>query len=337
MGKLCNTYPTLSMSEKTTLTGVLNIDKPPGLTSHDVVAHVRRLLSPTTYNLKPKVKVGHTGTLDPFATGVLLVVIGSATRLIQFSHQWDKEYETTFTLGASTDTDDVTGHKTPPRLPLSGEERTAAPNKEEIKEVLQNFIGTINQVPPAYSAVKLGGERLYKKARRLARRIGGSDGGEPILAQARPVTIHSIELGSYNYPELSLTIRCGTGTYIRSLARDMGLLLGTGAYVSSLRRTRIGLFDNTNSIALDLSAEMADKLSTGIAQHIHNPLNLVSHLPQLILTSHNIEKLRQGMSIPVPDPVDSSPPFAILSSPTELVGIATINPATSLLSPLINL
>lgn len=311
-------YRTSYMSQKTTTNGVVNIDKPAELTSHDVVAQIRRLLSPTTYHLQPK--VGHTGTLDPFATGVLLVVIGPATRLIQFTHAWDKEYEGTFALGAMSDTDDIDG-----ATKKIGIEKGKKPDRKKIEKTLQRFAGTIRQIPPVYSAVKIGGERLYKKARR-------NSGGELVLAQARSVTIHAIDVLSYQYPELKLRISCSTGTYIRSLARDLGQQLGTGAYVSSLRRTRIGLFDSKDSVSLT-------ELSTGIAQYIHSPATLVRHLPRLTLTSHNVNLLRQGKRIAaaISLAVFSATPIAIFDENKQVTGIATYDPLTSFLSPKINL
>jgi len=321
------------MAEKTTISGVLNIDKPAGLTSHDVVAKVRRLLT-TNYKL-PTLKVGHTGTLDPFATGVLLVVLGPATRLIQFSHQWDKEYEATFTFGATSDTDDVTGTITPPNLPhqfgeqaLSGEEKNTPPDKGEIEGVLKKFIGTIPQVPPAYSAVKVKGKKLYELARAGLPAEALAKAGE---TRPRNVHIHEINVTRYEYPELDVRIRCGTGTYIRSLARDLGEQLGVGAYVSSLRRTRIGPYTIADSVPLQ-------QLSTAFQQAVHTPAALVNHLPKLPLTSHNIELLRQGQRIEATDDTLTAPgPVAVFAADHTLVGVGIYDPATSLLSPSINL
>jgi tRNA pseudouridine55 synthase len=309
------------MKEKTIINGVLNIDKPPGMTSHDVVARIRRFLKPKTYNLPPK--VGHTGTLDPFATGVLLVVVGPATRLIQFTHAWDKEYEATFTLGAASDTDDVTGIITPPSLPLSGETKNSPPDKGEIEGVLKTFVGVIKQRPPAYSAVKIKGKKLYEYAR--AGNVAAA--GE---SQSRAVVIHNIKIVDFAYPKLTLQVRCGTGTYIRSIARDLGEKLGTGAYVSSLRRTRIGPLDMSNSILLD-------KLSTAYPHALMSPSTLIAHLPSLTLTSHNIEALRQGQTVHLT--VDCAPetPMALYDEQQALSGIGTWSADTRLLSPTINL
>lgn len=298
------------------MNGVLNIDKASGLTSHDVVAHVRQLLT-THYQLQTK--VGHTGTLDPLATGVLLVALGSATRLIQFTHAWDKEYEAVFTLGATSDTDDVTGRITKSKIPM-----TKKIPRAKIKKALGQFKGTIQQILPAYSAVKIRGKKLYEYARAG---LPANTAGE---SPPRSVTIYAIDILQYAYPLLTIRIRCSTGTYIRSLARDLGKILGTGAYVSSLRRTRIGQFDINNSVSLN-------KLSTGFQQYIHSPASLVRHLPRLTLTSHNIKMLRQGKRVEVATVPAANTPLALIDAKQRLIGIGIADPATGLLSPKINL
>lgn len=295
------------MTEKTIITGVLNVEKPSGLTSHDVVAHVRKILT---------TRVGHTGTLDPFATGVLLVALGSATRLIQFTHAWDKEYEAVFTLGATSDTDDVTG-----RITKTQNTNTKQFTKQKINKQLKHFLGPIKQIPPDYSAVKVKGKKLYEYAR-----AGTSVGESP----SRSVTIYAIDILQYAYPLLTLRIKCSTGTYIRSLARDLGNNLGAGAYVSSLRRTRIGHFDINNSVSLN-------KLSTGFQQYIHNPNTLISHLPRLTLTSHNIKMLEQGKRVEVEIVPAANTPLALFDAKQKLIGIGIADPLTGLLSPKINL
>ncbi|MDP3997588.1 MAG: tRNA pseudouridine(55) synthase TruB [Candidatus Andersenbacteria bacterium] len=320
------------MTQNTTakLSGIININKPPGITSHDVVIRIRRLLA--AYYLLPATKVGHTGTLDPFASGVLLIAIGPATRLIQFTHDWDKEYETVFTLGATSDTDDVTGKLSkPPAVAkaMAGRQITnvksiskSQPSPRlwpagKIQKTLNQFIGTIQQIPPDYSAIKIQGKKSYELARV----------GESVSIKPRSVTIHDIKIISYKYPDLKLTIRCGTGTYIRAIARDLGRLLKTGAYVSYLCRTRIGTFDISTSLNFN-------KLSTGTLQNtIKSPSTMISHLPSLILNDDNVAQLQKGQAVEQATDPTPNTPLSIFDQNQNLIGIARFNPSTSLLLP----
>jgi tRNA pseudouridine55 synthase len=207
------------------------IDKPVGPTSHDIVDQVRRLTG--------EQRVGHAGTLDPFASGLLIVAVGrESTKDLNKFIGLDKEYEATFVLGAESDTDDVTGKITPIPLPQDLTEK-------KIKTTMKNFIGEIKQTPPAYSAVKIGGKKMYEAAR----------AGQPLEAKARAVTIYEYEIidvgarhGALQHSsefepfEIRVRIRCSSGTYIRALARDLGRALETGGYVSELRRTAIGQY-----------------------------------------------------------------------------------------------
>lgn len=295
------------------LSGVLNINKPANITSHDVVAKIRHNIKAAQQSVP---KVGHTGTLDPLATGVLLIVIGPATRLIQFTHTWDKEYKTTIILGAISDTDDADGNISK-LLP----EKSQPYNKIQIQNTLQSFIGQIEQTPPAYSAIKIKGKKLYEHAR----------AGERIQAPTRSVTISNIRIIAYQYPKLSLRISCSTGTYIRSIARDLGEHLGTGAYVSSLCRTRIGQFKLNESTDLN-------KLSTAYTKVIHNPTSLINHLPSTLLTSQNILDIRQGKKIKTKHSnLPSNQPIALYDKYHALIGIGTFDPLSHLLLPKINL
>ncbi len=215
--------------------GFLLIDKPDGMTSHDVVNRVRRLTG--------EKRVGHAGTLDPFATGLLVVGVGRvATREFPKLVGLDKEYEATFMLGGTSDTDDRTGNI---QSHFSGVERdgTKVPvNKDAIEAEIKNLTGHIEQIPPAYSAIKVGGKKMYELAR----------AGKEVERKPRPVTIYAFELtggpqvrraaGSEGKQSVDVRIRCSTGTYIRSLARDLGAALGTGGYVEELRRTAVGPF-----------------------------------------------------------------------------------------------
>ncbi|MBI4435585.1 tRNA pseudouridine(55) synthase TruB [Candidatus Uhrbacteria bacterium] len=225
--------------------GFLLIDKPAGITSHDVVDRVRRLTGER--------REGHAGTLDPFATGLLIVGVGRvATREMEKLVGLDKEYEAVFVLGASSTTDDTEGTITPSplsSLPLS---------KGELEGVLVKFIGEIEQIPPTYSAIKVGGKKMYEAARE----------GKPIEGKPRRVTVSSFELRNHPQPLLQkeggrivVTFRCSSGTYIRSLVRDLGRALGGGGYVEELRRTQIGPFFVSQASTLE-------SLEGKVGQHI---------------------------------------------------------------------
>ncbi len=205
--------------------GFLNIDKPAGMTSRDVVNRIQRLVRPC--------KVGHAGTLDPLATGVLVVCLGHATRLVDYVHRYAKRYEAMFLLGRESDTEDVEGQVT---------ELLDAPTIDQgrLDAVLPRFVGRISQIPPAHSALKVDGQRAYSRARR----------GEAVVMEARPVTIHALH-GSISKPDvMRLDITCGTGTYVRSLGRDIARAMGTGAVMSELRRLAIGPFAGEQAVAL---------------------------------------------------------------------------------------
>ena len=211
--------------------GLLLIDKPSGWTSFDVVAKIRGVLKHETGQKKPK--VGHTGTLDPLATGLLVLCLGSyCKRAGEFSRH-GKTYDVTIRLGLTSDTGDDEGEKT------AVSDRV--PSHEEIEDVIKRFIGEIEQIPPAYSAVKVGGQRAYKLAR----------AGKEVVIEPRKVTVYAIEHLSYTYPEVSFTAKVSSGTYIRSLAEDIGQALGTGAYMSGLRRTEVGTFSVQDAIQPD--------------------------------------------------------------------------------------
>lgn len=198
--------------------GILLIDKPADMTSFGVVARVRRVLS---QQQGKKVKVGHTGTLDPFATGLMIIVVGKECKNAGMYSKLDKVYEATIQLGHTSTTGDPEGELTAVS--------DSQPTRGEIEQVLTTFVGTITQRPPIYSAIKIDGERAYKLAR----------AGKVVEVPERQVVVHSIELISYSYPELRIRAHVGSGTYIRTLAQDIGEALGTGAYTTQLRRMSI--------------------------------------------------------------------------------------------------
>jgi tRNA pseudouridine55 synthase len=237
--------------------GFLLVDKPAGISSHDVVAGVRRG--------RGKVRAGHTGTLDPFATGLLLVALGRATRLIRFVPSEPKVYQATIAFGTATDTDDVTG-KVTAQGPL--------PENASVLEAIQQLTGSLYQVPPAYSARHVGGRRAYEVAR---------TGSLPELRPAS-VTVHGWEVEALGSGRLQATITCSSGTYIRSLARDLGTLCRTAAHLASLRRTRIGPFDVRDAVPLD-----------GIAECPVIPaVDALIGMPRQVVGGEELARLKQG-------------------------------------------
>jgi len=212
---------------------VLLIDKPSGMTSFGVVARVRRKLS---QQLGKKAKVGHTGTLDPFATGLMIIVTGKECRNAGTYSKLDKVYEATIQLGQTSSTGDPEGEIT--------EVSDIQPTLDEVNEALTQFVGEIQQTPPIYSAIKINGKRAYKLARE-----GGT--AETIEMPVRTVTIFSLDLIEYTYPEIKIRVHVSSGTYIRTLAEDLGKVLGTGAYCTQLRRTKIADYSIDDSALLD--------------------------------------------------------------------------------------
>jgi len=214
--------------------GILLVDKPVDWTSFDVVNYVRRIVA-NVEGKKPKnCKVGHSGTLDPFATGLLILLIGKeyTRRASEFSKQ-DKTYEMTMVLGKTSTTGDPEGELT--------DVSNRQPTEQEIKDALEQFKGEIQQVPPAFSAIKVNGVRAYKLAR----------DGKEVVIEARPVTILSLKLISYNYPEVKLVTEVSSGTYIRTLVEDIGKVLGTEAYTSKLKRTHIKSYQLSDAVQVD--------------------------------------------------------------------------------------
>lgn len=202
------------------------VDKPSGMTSFGVVARIRRVLS---QRAGKKVKVGHTGTLDPFATGLMIIVVGNECKNAAAYSKLDKVYEATIHLGATSSTGDPEGELTP--------SSQTEPSVTDITRALQSFVGEITQVPPAFSAIKINGQRAYDLARK----------GEVITMPPRQVTIYSLELLDYSYPEVKIRTHVSSGTYIRSLAEDIGAVLETGAYCSELLRTKVGQWSITEA------------------------------------------------------------------------------------------
>lgn len=269
--------------------GVLIIDKPVGLTSHDVVARIRKILHVR--------RVGHTGTLDPFATGVLIVLIGRATRLAQFLSGADKEYEAIIRLGYATDTGDITG------APISSSSGNPKPgtagqwSDQKIESALENLVGEIDQIPPMYSAKKVGGRKLYDLARR----------GEQVERQPIRVIIHTFRAvrrearllkdnmdGTF---DLAVHVGCSAGTYIRALAESLGERLNVGAHLAELRRIRAGAFPISEAISLESLKSAADEES--LATVLLPPREALRHMTFATVSASDVLNLRQGRTIPL--------------------------------------
>lgn len=212
---------------------ILLIDKPAGWTSFDVVAKIRNAARAATGN--KKIKVGHAGTLDPFATGLLIVLVGDGTKKQDSYMKQDKEYVATLKLGFVSTTGDPEGEI----IAYSSSE----PANQEVEEALRKFLGEISQVPPIYSAIKIDGKRAYALAR----------AGKEVEMKPRQVKIYDLKIEKYEYPELKIRVRCSSGTYIRTLAEDIGKALGTGAYLTALRRTKIGTYDVADAKSIEES------------------------------------------------------------------------------------
>jgi len=280
--------------------GFLVMDKPGGITSRDVVNRALGWFPRRT-------KLGHTGTLDPLATGVLVLAIGTGTRLTEYVQDMDKTYRTRLILGATSSTDDADGELTA----MAG---APQPERSAIDRVIAGLIGTIEQVPPAFSAAKVSGQRAYAKARR----------GEEVDLQPRQVQVFGIDVLAYDFPRLELEVRCGKGTYIRSLARDLGRQVGCGAYVETLRRTRVGPFRAEDGVGLDADPVTARArllpLAAGLAQ-----------LPRVVVDRAATERLRHGQSVALRENVTGD--VALFEAAGPLIGVGTVDSIRRLVAP----
>ena len=248
------------------LNGFFVIDKQAGVTSHDIVAMVRRAIG--------QKKVGHTGTLDPFATGVLPVAVGEGTKAIQFLDESEKEYRAVLRLGISTDTQDLTGQ-------VTAERDWSHVTPEDLERLVPQFLGRISQLPPMFSALKRDGVPLYKLARK----------GIEIERELREVEIHSLSFDWIRLPEACFTVRCSRGTYVRTLACDIGEALGCGAHLLELRRTRSGLFLEAEALGIAELAASSDQ--GGLIFKLDRAL---SHLRKVSLTELGGKKVSNGVA-----------------------------------------
>jgi tRNA pseudouridine55 synthase len=279
--------------------GFLNIDKPSGPTSHDIVARVRRRVG-------RKIKVGHAGTLDPFATGVLVVCVGPATRLASFVQAAPKRYRAEMVLGATSTTDDRDGR-------IARTLGAAPPAEQAVRQAIGRFVGKIQQVPPAHSAVHVDGQRAYKLAR----------AGQEVEIPAREVHVHSIDLLAYEFPHLALDVKCGSGTYIRALGRDIGEALGVGGYCWALERTAVGVF----TVEEARSTEELDP-----ARDLLGPLLALEDLPKITLSEDDLRRIRMGQRVGLEREVASGQ-AALLDAAGTLVALGEVLPDGRTLQP----
>ena len=272
--------------------GFLILDKPLGMTSRAAVDCCAQWFPLWT-------RLGHTGTLDPLATGVLVVAVGQGTRLTHYVQSMTKTYRAGIRLGARSDTDDGEGN-------ITVDEGAGSLPLAEVQGALSSFVGVIPQVPPAFSAAKLEGRRAYDLARR----------GATVDLAARPVRIDAIELVRYDYPGLSIDVHCGKGTYIRSLARDLGERLGCGAYLTSLRRTSVGPFHESAALPLIVDPDVGRRSLVDLSLALGD-------LPRVTVTDADAERLVHGQTLAWAG-AEASGEVAIFNSAGTLVGAGAI-------------
>jgi tRNA pseudouridine55 synthase len=281
--------------------GFTNLDKPLGWTSHDCIGKLRRLLRMR--------KIGHGGTLDPMATGVLPIAVGRATRLLQYLPK-QKAYRATVRFGMITATDDLEGE-------ILTQQACPELDLETITAVLPTFVGKISQIPPAFSAIQRNGKRLYELARQ----------GIAVDVPSREVEIFGIEVLAWrsgDFPELELLIRCGEGTYIRAIARDLGAQVGTGATLAGLIRTSSGGFDLSESLSIEAIAEQLEQNTFSC----YPPEKILQHLPRLSLTPDQANRWNMGQKIiwEMPD-FPQQTPLCLYDETDRCLGIGEFHPA----------
>ena len=292
--------------------GFLNVDKPGDWTSSDVVAKLR-----SAFQLrKRRIKIGHGGTLDPIATGVLPICVGNATRLSQYVLSGDKTYLMSVRLGVTTDTYDSEG-KTIDQHDYRGV------SLSHVSSAMNGFDGEIEQIPPMYSAIKINGQPLYKLARQ----------GKIVPREPRRVNVKSLTLSEWHPPDFKLRIECGSGFYARSLAHDLGQILGCGAHMTSLRRERAGVFDIEDSISIDeLTAGAADD---SWARHLLKPDYVLKHFDAICVGNLQAAAFTHGMETDVDQTSSESGEVKVrvYGNTHELLGLGYHNPATGRLRP----
>jgi tRNA pseudouridine55 synthase len=298
------------MSQPNEYNGALIIDKPEGLTSHDVVARLRRILRTK--------KIGHTGTLDPFATGVLVMLVGKATRLARFLDKDSKAYEAVLKFGFETDTGDKTGVRTQE----TGDSIVELPPRDDlltrVEAVLPEFRGEITQIPPMYSAKKIKGKKLYELAR------------QGIEVERKPIDISIYEIAMLDdqrtqEDSITISVASSAGTYIRALAEDIGRRIGIGCHLTSLRRTRAGSFGLENALTLEELEAVA--VDGRIDEFIISTNTAVAHLPLQRLDESDLDLISHGMKIDARTEYDSVQNIRLANSADELVAIGETDPS----------
>ncbi|CAG0974067.1 tRNA pseudouridine synthase B [Anaerolineales bacterium] len=288
-----------SQDVKNAISGALVVDKPVGMTSHDVVQAIR--------NGTGLRRAGHTGTLDPRASGVLVILVGPAVRLSEYVSASDKRYQAIIRLGGSTDTFDSEGKVTLSKDPLNVTE-------EQFNNALQTFVGEIEQTPPPYSAVKVQGRKAYEMARQ----------GEEVDLTPRKITVHHLEVLEWAPPEVVIDVHCSSGTYVRSLANDLGVMLGCGAYLVGLRRTKSGRFSLRDSVPL---RKLQEAFTAGNwYQYLIPAAEALGDWPAIELNPDEVEGVRHGHRVKV------------VGEPTEtkVRGVSTQGELVALMEMVIN-
>jgi len=296
--------------------GLLIIDKPSGPTSHDVVARLRRVLCERS--------IGHTGTLDPLATGVLPLVVGRATRLARFLSASDKAYDAVIALGYATDTGDRLGT---PIARTTSDEAPPAIERDAIERALDEFRGTYLQQPPVYSAKKIGGQRSYALAR-----AGSVPKPDPeSVPRQVSVTVHRLELIGVEGNQVTLRLECSAGFYVRSLAHDLGERLGTGAHLAELRRTRSGEYTVEDAMPLDA----AERDPAAAAARVIPLSQMLQRFPVVELTADGVRRARNGQDVGRGVGMGDSGFVRLVDPAGELVGIAEPTSVAGLLHPFV--
>ena len=284
--------------------GLLVVDKPPGMTSRAALDRAQRWFPRGT-------RMGHTGTLDPLATGVLVLCIGSATRLAEYVQNMRKTYRTTIRLGAHSDTDDADGR-------IISVDDAEPPDRATVSATVVEFVGERDQVPPSFSAAKVSGRRAYDLARM----------GTDVVLSARRVRVYGITVLRYAYPELELEVECGKGTYIRSLARDLGERLGCGGYVQALCRMRVGPFGVEEGITLEMDPALARSRMLPVDAAL-------TELPRVVLSAGDAHCLAQGREVTTSAAVAGAVPVevAVFDESSRLLAVGCYDPARHRLRP----
>ena len=295
------------MSEVAGLDGLLVLDKPAGMTSHDVVSLVRRATGERS--------IGHLGTLDPMATGVLPLLLGRYTRLAQFFGQAEKAYTGTIRFGFATDTFDAEGA-------AKGEPRPLLLGLAELQGFAARFQGEMDQVPPVYSAKKLGGVPAHKLAR----------AGKPVPVKPARITIHEFSLTALQGETAGFTMTVSAGGYVRSVAQELGELAGCGAHLASLRRVRAGAFSLAHAITVEeLKDLVADGSIDALVARLPHPRTLLPEMPSVTVEEQTAGRMRNGMQVNLPE-YSQAPLVKVFAGPGELIGVAK-RVAGSLMQP----